>query len=404
MIMEMPPESPQKNETLAAIGHRIYGSFHLLETAARSHEDGESFSSALENQSQRFGLWAKSLGLYDLGHSSLDYRFRDAPTVHQHARKLLDDLEKSIYESMSAILSPLPGPSPWFIYISVHARTRAEILLVQQDVDWPNSGWAIAAEQPPRPMHAANRIAAVDADFDMNQGDDESSEDEETLMSYQEESISSIVLGNIKLTIDRLYKLAFQVRNPATRMGLSKARDYREIDQDTGVDVMDFYASLDLKHMAEIAKQFWGKSQEECESHYLIQRLARANTHRRRQFGQWRRHKLKQDNAEKAITLTLENKPTAQLPAKSTNSAQSSEKKIISLPSTATKLDEDMVNLIDTSSVITSSTYTIAFKEDYETAISIPPLPKKHCSGEAFECPYCYILCSKRVSKAMAWE
>ena len=115
--MEIRPESPQKDETLAAIGHRIYISFHLLEIAPRSHGDGDSFSSTLANQSQRFGLWAKSLGLYDLGHSSLDYRFRDAPRVHKYARKLLDDLEKSIYESMSAILSPLLKRSPWFIYI-----------------------------------------------------------------------------------------------------------------------------------------------------------------------------------------------------------------------------------------------------------------------------------------------
>ena len=341
--------------------------------------------------------------MYDLGHSSLDYRFRDAPTVHDYTRKLLDDLEKSIYESMSALLSPLLEPH-FFICGFINARARAEILLVQQDVDRPSSGWAIAADQAPRPKHAANRIAAVDTDFDMSQGGGESSEDEETLMSYQEESISSIVLENIKLIIDRLYKLAFQVRNPATRMGLSKARDYRDIDQETGVDAMDFYASLDLKHLAEIAAQFWSKSQEECESHYLIQRLARANTHRRRQFGQWRRHKLKQDNAEKAVLQILENKPTAQVPPTFTSFNQSSEKEIISLPSTTTKLDEDMVNLIDTSSVITSSTYAVVFKDDDEKAINIPQLPKKHCSGEAFECPYCYILCSKRVSKAMAWK
>ena len=102
--METPPESLHKDEALATIGQRIYDSFGLLEEAARSHEYEDSFSSALVNQFQRFGLWAKSLGLYDLGHSSLDYRFRDAPTVHEYTRKLLDDLEKFIYQSMSAIL------------------------------------------------------------------------------------------------------------------------------------------------------------------------------------------------------------------------------------------------------------------------------------------------------------
>ena len=104
MVMEMSPESAQQDQTLAAIGQRIYGSFDLLEQAARSHVYEDAFSSALANQFQRFSLWAKSLGLYDLGHSSLDYRFRDAPTVNEYTRKMLYDLEKSIYQSMSAIL------------------------------------------------------------------------------------------------------------------------------------------------------------------------------------------------------------------------------------------------------------------------------------------------------------
>ena len=40
---------------------------------AKFQEDEDSSFSALVNESQRFGLWAKNLGLYDLGHSSLDY-------------------------------------------------------------------------------------------------------------------------------------------------------------------------------------------------------------------------------------------------------------------------------------------------------------------------------------------
>ena len=102
--MEMPLESSCKDETLAAIGQRIYSSFESLEIHSRSYKVENSFSSALVNQSQRFSLWAKNLGLYDLGHCSLDYRFRDAPTEQRYARKLLNDLEKYIYQSMPAII------------------------------------------------------------------------------------------------------------------------------------------------------------------------------------------------------------------------------------------------------------------------------------------------------------
>ena len=107
--MEMPPESSYKNETLAAIGQRIYGSLELLEIGSSSHKVKDSFSSALTNQFQRFGLWAKNLGLYDLGHCSLDYRFRDAPTEHRYVRKLLDDLENYISLSKSVIIRSIIG-------------------------------------------------------------------------------------------------------------------------------------------------------------------------------------------------------------------------------------------------------------------------------------------------------
>ena len=405
MVMEMSPESVQQDQTLAAIGQRIYGSFHVLEKAARSHVYEDAFSFALVNQFQRFGLWAKSLGLYDLGHSSLDYRFRDAPTVHEYTRKMLGDLEKSIYQSMPAIPRILLKPYRLF-YVSIDVRARAEILLVQQEVDRLDSGWADVAERPNCHENPSNQVAVVDTEFDMDQGSDTSSEDEETLMTYQGESISSIVLENIRLIIDRLYKLAFQIRNPATRMGLSKARDYREIDQETGVDIMDCYAFFDLRHLVEKAARYGDKSREECENNFLIQRLARANTDRRRQFAYWRRHKLKLDKAEKAVARNSGNKANAQVRVTPTlsNSYQGPEKNTVSHPSTATRLDVRNVNLNDTSSACTSSSHGTLFKEDDEDNIKIPPLPEKYCLDDAFECPYCYVLCSRRVSKNMAWE
>ena len=91
------------DETLTAIGHRIHSSFRSLESDIGPSADDASFFPALVNESQRFGLWAKNLGLYGLGHSSLDYRFRDAPVVYQYTRNLLGNLEKSVSASMSTI-------------------------------------------------------------------------------------------------------------------------------------------------------------------------------------------------------------------------------------------------------------------------------------------------------------
>ena len=97
-------------ETLAAIGHRIHDQFASLETENLSLRLGDSFKVSLLNESQRFGLWARHLGLYENGHNSLDYRFRDAPSVYAYTYQLLDKLERSLLTSMFQ-------RSPSFIYI-----------------------------------------------------------------------------------------------------------------------------------------------------------------------------------------------------------------------------------------------------------------------------------------------
>lgn len=210
-------------------------------------------------------------------------------------------------------------------------------------------------------------------------------------MSYQEHSISTIILENARLIIDRLYKLSFKIRRPAMRLGFSKARNYREIDGETGMDLMDWYVAYDLRHVTEIIAPFWGSSQEECESHELVQRLARANTHRRRQFGHWRKHGLKMESAFAQAIPMLSNIP------------QGSVKSANSLPSTATRLDERNFNLSDTASVNSFSTYTSSYLEDDENEISIPPLPDTLRTGTNFECPYCHVLCSKRMFDKRLW-
>lgn len=223
-------------------------------------------------------------------------------------------------------------------------------------------------------------------------------------MSYQEDSLSSIVLENARLIIDRLYKLSFKIRNPATRLGFSKARKFRQIDEETGIDLMEGFASFDLRHVAEIIAQYWGMVQAECENFELVQRLARANTRRRRQFGQWRRHRLKLESAEKAFAQAMEDKSNVQATSVLLKVPEGSEKGAFSVPSTATRLDESKVDLNDTASVTTSPTYTILLTEDDGNDVVIPPLPKNLGTDKHFECPYCHVLCSKRMSDKRMWE
>ena len=173
----------------------------------------------------------------------------------------------------------------------------------------------------------------IDGDSEDSESD-ESSENEFS-SSYQQDSISAIVLSNAKLIVDRLYKLSFKIRDPATRFGFSGARDYCEIDKETGLDLMGLYTSLDLRHVSEVFAKHWQSPREECENHYLVQRLAKANTYRRRQFGQWQNQKLKLGRSTHAPTPSSSARFSVQ-----SNTNISNEKDLSSLPLETTGIRE----------------------------------------------------------------
>ena len=108
--------------------------------------------------------------------------------------------------------------------------------------------------QPPTPGRSSDQDAGVDKDYGLYQASDESSEEEEALMSYKADSISTIVLENANSIIDRLYKLSFKIRNPATRLGFSRARSYCAIDGETGV--LHFETSLAFLIFAALSIPF----------------------------------------------------------------------------------------------------------------------------------------------------
>ena len=232
------------------------------------------------------------------------------------------------------------------------------------------------------------------------QTSDESSDEEESLLSFQTDSNSVIVLENARLVIDTLYKLSFKIRNPATRLGISKALVYQQVDEDTGVDLMNTYSLFDLSHVAEISGHYLQKSPKDCENHFLVQRLAKANTHRRRQFAQWRNHVIKLERSHDAPVPLSQAKSSAQQQSGTLN-----EKTRLSLPSTATKLDESRINVDESFSIRSTSTMMVLSQEDGEEAdIHVPPLPEKLRSKNEFECPYCHIHCAKRTANQSAWE
>ena len=113
--MEVPFSAPESAETLAAVGHRIHTVFATLEASNGHLKPEVSFQAPLSNESQRYELWARNVGIYEDGDSSLDYRFRDTPSIYDYTHQLLGKLEQSLLISMSN-----PSSTRNFTHVILH--------------------------------------------------------------------------------------------------------------------------------------------------------------------------------------------------------------------------------------------------------------------------------------------
>jgi hypothetical protein len=89
---------------LRSIGRDIQKAFSKI---VNSHADSATSETSIklpssweiESERQRFQLWAANLGLYSIGHRSLDYRLQDAASVRKYISRLLQDLRDDLSQS-----------------------------------------------------------------------------------------------------------------------------------------------------------------------------------------------------------------------------------------------------------------------------------------------------------------
>ncbi|KAL8810332.1 MAG: hypothetical protein Q9200_002669 [Gallowayella weberi] len=324
-----------KEKQLIDIGQRLRITFNNLKSHLASEQEHLTLPNALENASQRFDLWAVNLGLYVTGHSSLEYRLGDAPLIYNYAKQALADLQK---------------------YLDIICQGLQE-----------QSG-----DRTLHDTHSENSEDSEDKDFG----------------TYQDDIYLETALGNVNDIIDKLYQLSFKILNPVTRLGFSKAQNYREIDQETGVDLIQIIAGFDRQHIEHVFMELRkSNSIEDIQNYYLVKRLAKANTRRRQQFKHWRARRIK-------IEASSNPPRDLNLPVPSSNVLVTGQKQLLetpmagqpapSMPSTAIRLDPAIVNLDDTTSIISTSTYA-RLERGHEHTLEIPQLPKKLRSKKEFE-------------------
>jgi hypothetical protein len=242
---------------------------------------------------------------------------------------------------------------------------------------------------------------------------DDDSEDE-FLDDYADEKISEAAFTSVVDAIDRLFRISIRIRNPKTRTGSSKAFQYRNVDPDTNVDLIDSFRQYDRGHIEELFTQSQGIAEGEKKSQiknaFLVDRFSQANIKRRQQFAYWNDHRLKHarrterarqqmaTNANTVPELIQREHTPMRIPAVSEHSK----------PTTATYLDARKVRIDeDVQSVSTvASAFTIAAMDD-DQDVQFPAPPQQYASQKTlkeFECPYCFTICSTKDLRPLAWK
>lgn len=91
----------EANPSLAQIGDNSIRLFSSLITALANLDSStiEASRAAIDNETQRFDLWAQNLGLTLPAHKGLDYRLQNAPSLRMTVHAFLEDLNESLTES-----------------------------------------------------------------------------------------------------------------------------------------------------------------------------------------------------------------------------------------------------------------------------------------------------------------
>ena len=357
--------------SLPSLGQRVEEAFQQL-LAKISPED----TVAWEHESIRFALWAENLGVHHHGHSSLEYRVREAEPVRRLIASLIQDLLDCIGECR---LPSSPSAS----------STKSD--------------------------------------------DDDGHDSDEYLDDYEDESQLTSSLRSAGDIINRLYRLSTKIRNPGTRLAPTKAYNYSIIDRDTGIDLVDEWANADTKHIEELLWDFrtddsipYTTTDDPVRDRRhrprnlddndltLLRRLAKANTLRRKQFGQWRRHQDKVNHENARARRQRNDLPLHRAGARSITGhtvapsdvlepAQTST--TVSRPTTATLLPTFELKDFDTAVSTTSSRTTAPYAEGTEDDVAeVPPLPPSLTKERYFICPYCFLVCSKSSTSPKQWR
>ncbi|KAK4679997.1 hypothetical protein QC764_0040510 [Podospora pseudoanserina] len=363
--------------------------FQVFESLLNLHSG--TLQTHFTKEEQRFRLCAHSLGLHHQGHSSLDYRVRDAVLVKSQLLRLLS----ALLDHLENTLAVLKGDRLPF-------EQQARDLETQSSSDNDSS-------------RSSNQSAIGSV----------SSEESTHELDFRQNGITE--------TINALYGLAARIRSPRNRPERATQELFRHIAAHEREQYINERAEVEIVILVHRHKQYLVQTFQSSQnstihndildkyasaSNHLLRRIGMANVRRRQQFIYWKEHtaRISRDPTQ-TVRPTGSNKPatsealfrTGNTPNATVHLATPSaiSRHEHSEATSATRLDESKFRFDDNESVFSyqshASTAVIPATKN-QLVLQWPPAPKDLLSSDYFTCPYCHVLCPGRYLGEKAWK
>ncbi|KAL1854330.1 hypothetical protein Daus18300_011516 [Diaporthe australafricana] len=369
---------------LHELGTEIFAAFSEL--SGIQDIASRSVGKRLISEEQRFRLWAHSLGLHNQGHSSLDYRVRDAVAVKSRLADILAEL-KGHLENL----------------LAVHRGER----------------------QPFEIAAAAAAAAPSDGAYD---GDSDARSTSPSLSSGDTSFYEvDFRMESVAETLDALYSLATKIKNPRNRPQLAIDELYKHIPAHVRKEFIQEREEAAIAIICHVQRQQLseglqhgglkasGMSHDEVleqyasPSNWLVRRTGIANARRRQQFVYWKEHaeRIVRGPASNAPPPLYNDAPAAdnKQPFQPEQGEHVPIQPVLgrSLATSATRLGETFVKLDDLKSVISHQSRVSTVMNLRGDKLEWPSPPVQTASSGFFTCPYCRIICPRKYLAKEAW-
>ncbi|KAK0668906.1 hypothetical protein QBC41DRAFT_275778 [Cercophora samala] len=343
----------------------------------------------LAKEEQRFRLWAHSLGLHHQGHSSLDYRVRDAVLVKSQLLRLLGALHDHLENTLAIV--------------------KGDRLPYEQQAQDSESQRSSDSDS----SRSSNQSAAVSV------SSDESTHE----LDFRQIGVAE--------TINALYGLAARIRSPRNRPERPTQELFRHIAPHEREQYIKERAEIEIAILVYRHRQYLVQAFQRPQnstithdildkyasgSNYLLRRTGVANVRRRQQFIYWKEHaaRISRDPLQSAKPTGSE-QPTASesfLRAGKTPGINSH----LAVPSatsrhehseatSATRLDESKFRFEDIQSVSSYQSHAVTTASHQSPLLlQWPPPPENLLNDGYFTCPYCHVICPGRYLVEKAWK